>query len=92
MRATIICEDGFAMSVQAGQRHYCHPRSDNGPWASVEVGYPTIREPLLLEVAENPDTPTETVYGWVPSEIIWDVILKHGGVASGELPELCMGG
>ena len=86
----VVCENGFRMSVQADEMKYCEPRNNTGPYTQVEVGYPSQKESLLMEYAENPDDPTETVYGWVPSNIIWDVILKHGGVAQGELPPLSM--
>lgn len=84
----IMCADGFSMSVQAGETHYCEPRTDTGPYRSVEVGYPSSKEDLLMQYAEMPDQPTKSVYGWVPSETIWDVILKHGGRVAGELPPL----
>tara|TARA_E500000331_G_scaffold301095_1_gene302343 strand:- start:630 stop:920 length:291 start_codon:yes stop_codon:yes gene_type:complete len=89
---TILCQDGFSMSVQAGTRHYSSPRNDTGPYSAVEIGFPSHREALILEFAESPDSPTETVYGWVPTQKVWDVILKHGGVVSGELPPLVMSG
>ena len=31
---------------------------------------------------------TNTVYGWVPSAIVADVIKKHGGVVQGTMPTL----
>lgn len=31
------------------------------------------------------------IYCWVPTEIIWDVIIKHGGWVSGVLPPLKIG-
>lgn len=76
----VRCVDGFEMSVQAGRTHYCAPRKDVGPYRSAEVGYPSEREELLMPFAEEPDDPTNTVYGYVPVEIIEQVILKHGGV------------
>ena len=88
----IVCEDGFKMSVQASSRNYSEPRNDIGPYSAVEIGFPTSPESLILRYAEQPEKPTESVYGWVPSELVWDVILKHGGVVSGELPPLVMGG
>ena len=73
---TVLCKDGFSMSVQAGERHYSSPRNNTGPWESVEIGFPSQKESLILEYAEEPNTPTETVYGWVPTQTVWDVILK----------------
>ena len=83
----IICKDGFTMSVQANEGVYCSPRVDNAKrYIAVEVGYPSTPEPLLMEWAENEDRPTDTVYGWVPSERISLVCIKHGGIVSGDLP------
>ena len=43
-------------------------------------------EDLILEYAEDKEHPTDTVYGWVPSERISLVIAKHGGMIEGEVP------
>lgn len=83
----IICADGFEMSVQAGSTHYSDPREDCAEkYISVEVGYPTDAEELFMPYAEDPNRPTDTVYGWVPSSIVTLVCVKHGGVVDGELP------
>jgi hypothetical protein len=39
----VVCQDGFSMSVQASETHYCSPRDNIGPWDEVEVGYPSAR-------------------------------------------------
>ena len=83
----IICADGFKMSVQAGFSNYCTPREDYADrYDAVEVGYPSEREELLMPYAEEPDSPTATVYGYVPSETVFLVCTKHGGIVTGELP------
>ncbi len=87
---TVHCADGFNMSVQASRYNYCSPRNDRGPWMSVEVGYPSHLDVLLRPYAEEPDLPTDTVYGYVPSEIILAVVEAHGGQVGGELPELIL--
>lgn len=80
----IECADGFNMSVQARAFCYCEPGNNEGPWSAVEVGFPSEREELLMEFAESPSDPTGTVYGWVPVEVISEVIAKRGGTnASG---------
>ena len=85
----LVCTDGFSMSVQANEGAYCTPReNDQSEYASVEVGFPSEEEPLIMEYAENPDDPTETVYGWVPAHVIRKVIVKHGGISTGEHPPL----
>lgn len=83
----VVCSDGFSMSVQAHDGSYCHPRRGGAEiYESVEVGFPSAREPLLLEWADTPLAPTETVYGWVPVAVVRRVIEKHGGMVSGEVP------
>ena len=84
----IVCEDGFSMSVQASSSNYSDPRScDADKYTAVEVGFPNRREELLMPYIENPDgDPTDSVYGWVPSETIVLVCAKHGGIVSGQLP------
>ena len=83
----VVCEDGFSMSVQAREFCYCTPRNDTGPYHSVEVGYPSEKEALLMPWAETPSEPTDTVYGWVPVGVIRQVIEAHGGMVGGTLPE-----
>jgi len=87
LNAKVVCADGFAMSVQASESAYCDPRENNAEhYTEVEVGFPSIKEPLLMEWAEDPRRPTDTVYAWVPCERVSLVIAKHGGMVSGELP------
>lgn len=78
-KAAIVCADTFTMSVQASAYHYCTPRNNTGPYTAFEVGYPSEMEELLLPYAEDKEHPTDTVYGWVPAEVIDKVIEKHGG-------------
>ena len=86
-RKRIECADGFSMSVQASRMNYCEPRVDNAKaYNEVEVGFPSSPEPLLERYAEDQSNLTETVYGWVPSQVVLDVLAKHGGVVSGDLP------
>jgi len=83
----IRCADGFNMSVQANEGAYCTPRIDFAAnYTEVEVGFPSQKEDLLMKWAESPDSPTETVYGWVPRTVITLVVAKHGGIVEGELP------
>ena len=74
------------MSVQASRNHYCSPRRDYGPYTEVEVGFPSKEEPLLMQFVEDPEKPTETVYGWVPMSVVLQVVAKHGGLVEGKLP------
>jgi hypothetical protein len=83
----IECADGFSMSVQASRMNYCEPRIDDAEaYSEVEVGFPSHAEPMLDRYAEDYTRPTETVYPYVPSQIVVDVIAKHGGIVSGDVP------
>jgi hypothetical protein len=83
----VICCDGFGMSVQANAGSYCSPRINFADrYVSVEVGYPSAKEELLMPYCEDPKDPTDTVYPYVPSTTIYLVIAKHGGMSQGELP------
>ena len=86
----IVCSDGFTMSVQANEYSYCEPRyTDAEQYVTVEVGYPSQREDLLMKYAESSYTdtdPTDTVYAYVPAALVYTVIVKHGGMVSGRLP------
>ena len=83
----IECADGFSMSVQASRFNYCTPREDNARmYEAVEVGFPSDYESLLVEYAEDKENYTGTVYGYVPSDVVTLVCIKHGGVTAGQLP------
>ena len=84
----VRCADGFSMSVQASRGSYCAPKNDVGPYDSVEVGFPSSYDFYLHEYAEDPNQPTNTVYGWVPADTIIMCIDSHGGMVGGELPPL----
>lgn len=84
IRPHIICNDGFIISVQASEFHYCNPRIYGADkYETVELGYPSRLEPLIMEYAENKSNPTGTIYAYVPVEIVNKVIEKHGGILDG---------
>lgn len=76
----IYCADGFHMSVQASRFAYCSPRESTDYYYKVEVGFPSEKCDELTEYAENPEEPTQTVYGWVPVEVVEALVEKHGGL------------
>lgn len=77
IRNHLKCDDGFTMSIQASEYHYCLPRDNEGPYTHVEIGFPSEVEPLLLPYADEPEEPTQTVYGYVPREVVEAVVRKH---------------
>ena len=82
IRPMVICKDGWSISVQASKEMYCSPREDinDGNYETVECGKPSEREELLMKYAEDFSEPKNTVYPYVPIEIVEEVIKKHGGV------------
>ena len=83
----VVCADGFCMSVQAHAGAYCRPRGNNEPkYTHVEIGFPSEREPMLMEYCDEPGAPLDTVYGYVPVQTVTNVIVKHGGIVEGEVP------
>jgi hypothetical protein len=82
----VICNDGFQMSVQAGEQLYSSPRSyiAEGSYTEAEVGFPSEREPLIDEYVERYSEEdldyTQRVYPYVPCDVIDAVIEKHGGI------------
>lgn len=88
MNPEIRCKNGFRMSVQAQEFHYCLPRQNEGPHTHVECGFPSVAPgPEMMEYAENPNEPTETVYAYVPREVVERELESHGGIVFGSLPE-----
>ena len=80
----IVCSDGFKMSVQVGSSLYSTPKKVAKRYSAVEIGFPSVHEPLIEEFAESSfdETPdyTDTVYPYVPVKIVNKVLKKHGGI------------
>ncbi len=93
----ITCADGFSLSVQASHGAYCRPRTNIAVWNAVEVGYPSDKPEFFSEYAEgsgwdDPETGevayydyTNTVYGYVPIELVEKCIALHGGMVLNNL-------
>jgi len=79
----LTCADGYNVSVQASEFHYCSPRTymPDGNYSAWELGFPNKHDELLDDFAEESGNPLHTVYGWVPTEVVDALIAKHGGIA-----------
>lgn len=78
-RPAFVLKDGTTISIQASTTTYCSPRVNNAEkYEAVEVGFPSKEFPELLPYAEDPETPTHTVYGYVPVEILNAIIDREG--------------
>lgn len=77
----VVCMDGFSISVQASSGYYCKPKETGASeYQLVECGYPNKVPEFILEYAEDSERPTDTVYGYVPVELVNKLINLHGGV------------
>lgn len=75
-RPRIKCADGYSVSAQAGYGIYSVPRTDADSYNSVELGYPSKEDEELIPYAEDQGSPLDTVYAYVPTEIV-DEVLKN---------------
>ena len=87
----VFFKDGFSISIQVSSGHYCAPR-DEGKLCcfeyddsdiihtEFELGFPSEKDEIILEYAEEEEHPTKTVYGYVPLSIVLQLIEKHGGI------------
>jgi hypothetical protein len=81
----VVCKSGLTMSVQAGIYQYSTPR-DNSPidsysyYTHFEVGYPDRQLTKLMPYVEDATRPTDTVYPYVPREVIETIIEENGGL------------
>ena len=91
-RDNVVCADGFKVSIQASESHYCSPRVSGlfVIYTSVELGHPNKEEELITKWQESPEMtePTNDVYPFVPAEVVSMMIAKHGGMVKGECPNL----
>ena len=74
-RDCVETASGALLSVQASDFHYCLPRDDMGPYTHVEVEHPDAPEEWA------PRRSWETIYAYVPIEMVAAEIDRLGGFA-----------
>ena len=75
-----MCADGFSISVQVGYGLYCKPYKNNADhYDEVELGFPNKEDLMIKDYAEDCDNLCNTVYPYVPVELVDGLIRKHGG-------------
>lgn len=84
VRPRVKCRDGYTVSVQAGYGLYSKPRRFSTYFSHVELGYPTKDDEELRPYAENQDNLTDSVYYYVPVELVDFILNKHGGIESAD--------
>lgn len=85
VRPRLFCNDGYSVSVQDSECHYCYPRL-NGlqSYDKVELGFPSEKDELIDEYGGYGSDRVGTIYGYVPIEIVEKLIEKHGGIKGGK--------
>ena len=77
----IRCKDGYEISVQANRTAYCEPREDKAwPYNSVELGFPNEIDSLITKYAEDTNAQMDTIYAYVPIDVVNELIDKHDGI------------
>lgn len=81
--ACLVLANGVSLSIQASSTHYCSPRETlpYSQYTEFEVGYPSEEIEALMPYCDNCENPTETVYAYVPLEVLDAYITSVGGVA-----------
>jgi adenylosuccinate synthase len=74
--------NGVSISIQAGEQLYCTPRENKSSWyEKVEMGFPSKKLPSVFdEYCDELDKPTDTVYAYVPFNLIAQYIYLNGGM------------
>jgi hypothetical protein len=84
MRRTLICADGFRMSVQAHSGAWSEPSDNEGPWWSVEVA--TVgRVTGWNRFLDHGDAASDATgwryfYAHVPLVVVETLVSVHGGI------------
>ena len=79
--AAVQCKDGFTVSCQASDYHYCTPRESDAEWACIELGFPNAEPtPKICQYAEDSKDLLGTVYAYVPVYLVDEMLEEHGGI------------
>lgn len=98
----VYFNNGGNISIQASRTAYSEPRDNFGPYTEMELGYPskdTVLPESVLKYVEQSATynddgsysgndPYNSVYPYVPSSVVKELIQANGGIKSGELPPM----
>ena len=84
LRPLVVCNDGFSLSIQASNGHYCAPCENNRTdYSNVEIGNISAETPELedyVELGSKDDELCKRVYAFVPKDVVETVLKKHGGI------------
>lgn len=78
----LILANGVCLSIQASEYHYCLPRETlpYSQYNEFEVGFPSEEIEALMPYCDDSSRPSESVYPYVPLEVLDAYIASVGGV------------
>ena len=79
----IRCMNGLIISVQCTSSHRANRREVyvNSEWATCECGFPNRELQELKEYAEVQEHLLDTVYNYVPVDLVIKILNDNGGIA-----------
>jgi hypothetical protein len=81
IRPRLHCASGFTLGVVADKYAFSTPRAVNArKYSHVEVVRPSEVCESLTQYAQDPQTPCETSYAFVPVKEVEALIAIHGGI------------
>jgi len=80
----VFCKDGFSISIQCSDGSYCASelgvRTYGSDWVKAEWGFPSEAIDGKKYNAEQEDNTTETVGGYVDTDLLQELLDEHGGL------------
>jgi hypothetical protein len=91
-RKRVVFNNGGSISMQASNMNYSNPQDNEGPYNSIELGYPSKGTELPQDVLDHWENinndPHTSIFAYVPAEAIKKLIDANGGIKSGDVPPL----
>lgn len=78
----VLLRNGVSLSIQASEYHNCIPKKNVNydKYTHFEGGFPSEAIPELMEYAEEPQDPCNSIYPYVPREVLSTIFNKYGVV------------
>jgi len=86
LRPRVYFNNGGGISMQASHYHNCVPKDDEGPYESIELGYPDEMVKIPEEMYTFEEQGSDGLYNFVPASVVVKLIELNDGVKSGEVP------
>ena len=87
-RNAILCNDGETASIQASCANYSTPKKCGVDiYDNIEAGFPSVYPPQSwMKYCEDSTDPLNTVYPFMPAQLVWEFVQEHGGLSDISAP------